>query len=217
MVKKADMTVSLDLASSLPLPLAVRLRLLASRIVAAVGAGACGRLEAERRFLEISRSQSNLIASICLSFAGDREEFEDLRQDTLLNIWRGIGSFRSQCSISTWVYRVALNTCVSSQRKRKSVDRRQEAFTEFYRELFDTSTMPVAEVLERTMKCRRAHIWWVAFAMPLVIIWAAALAYTMRVDIYMVYGILFGGAVGLVIGIRIMLDFMADYRRAMRK
>lgn len=81
----------------------------------------------------------------------------------------------------------------------------------------DTTTMPVAEVLERTMKCRRAHIWWAAFAMPLVIIWAAALAYTMRVDIYMVYGILFGGAVGLVIGIRIMLDFMADYRRAMRK
>lgn len=39
----------------------------------------------------------------------------------------------------------------------------------------------------------------------------------MRVDIYMVYGILSGGAVGLVIGIRIMLDFMADYRRAMRK
>lgn len=215
------MTVSLDLASSLPLPLAVRLRLWVSRIVAPVGAGACGRLEAERRFLEISRSQSNLIASICLSFAGDREEFEDLRQDTLLNIWRGIGSFRSQCSISTWVYRVALNTCVSSQRKRKSVDRRQEAFTEFYRELFDTSSVEeveryelmyrliarlppldksvllmwlddspyeeiarvtgmsrnaVASRLKRTMKCRRAHIWWAAFAMPLVIIWAAALA-----------------------------------------
>ena len=61
-------------------------------------------------------SYDNLIAGICLSFARSKEDFEDLRQDAYLNIWRGLGRFRAERAISTWIYRVTFNTCVSSQR-----------------------------------------------------------------------------------------------------
>ena len=87
-----------------------------------------------------------MIAMICLSFAGSKEDFEDLRQDALLNIWRGIGSFRRDSSESTWVYRVTLNSCISSRRKLKSGGRQAEAHNEFYRELFEDSS---AEEIER--------------------------------------------------------------------
>lgn len=97
-------------------------------------------------FMEITRLQGNLISSICLSFARTKEEFEDLRQDTLLNIWHGIGSFQGASNISTWVYRVTLNTCVSNFRKVSRSEKQEEALTEFYRELFDNST---AEEIER--------------------------------------------------------------------
>lgn len=128
------------------LPLGLRLRLLAARLMAAVGLESDNRREAQRRFMDITRNQGNLVASICLSFARTKEEFEDLRQDTLLNLWRGIDNFREACNISTWVYRVALNTCISSQKKHNTSTRQTEVFNEFYRELFDESN---AEEIER--------------------------------------------------------------------
>lgn len=128
------------------LPLSVKVRMCVARIMAMVSADAESRRAAEVCFREITRNQSNLIAMICLSFAGSKENFEDLRQDALLNIWRGIGSFRRDSSESTWVYRVTLNSCISSRRKLKSGGRQAEAHNEFYRELFEDSS---AEEIER--------------------------------------------------------------------
>lgn len=136
------MTISIDM----PLPLALRIRRLAADLMAAV----CGEQERQqsldRTFNELFRRHNNLIAGICLSFARTREEFEDLRQDSLLNLWNGLGRFRSECSTSTWVYRVVLNTCVSYGRRRYVSRRDEEAYREFYIELFDETS---AEELER--------------------------------------------------------------------
>ena len=82
------------------LPLGLRFRLFVARLLAATGLNTDRHCEAERRFNEITRNQGNLVASICLSFAGSREEFEDLRQDAFLNIWRGIDSFRAAVNCS---------------------------------------------------------------------------------------------------------------------
>jgi RNA polymerase sigma-70 factor (ECF subfamily) len=43
----------------------------------------------------------------------------DLFQETLINMWKGIDSFRDESKISTWIYRVALNTCLLQERKKK--------------------------------------------------------------------------------------------------
>lgn len=128
------------------LPVSVKVRMCVARIMTMVSADAESRRAAEVCFREITRNQSNLIAMICLSFAGSKEDFEDLRQDALLNIWRGIGSFRRDSRESTWVYRVTLNSCISSRRKLKSGGRQAEAHNEFYRELFEDSS---AEEIER--------------------------------------------------------------------
>lgn len=78
--------------------------------------GASGKLE--RRFGELIERYTPLIARICFSYAEGREEFEDLRQDVLINIWKGLGTFKEESMTVTWIYRVALNTCVSTIRKR---------------------------------------------------------------------------------------------------
>lgn len=44
-------------------------------------------------------------------------EAEDLLQEMLLQIWRGLSRFRGDCAIGTWCYRVALNTALSWRRK----------------------------------------------------------------------------------------------------
>ncbi len=52
-------------------------------------------------------------------FSHDEEEVNDLFQETLINMWKGIDTFREESKISTWIYRVALNTCLLQERKKK--------------------------------------------------------------------------------------------------
>jgi RNA polymerase sigma-70 factor (ECF subfamily) len=52
-------------------------------------------------------------------FSQDEDEVNDLFQETLINMWKGIDSFREESKISTWIYRVALNTCLLQERKKK--------------------------------------------------------------------------------------------------
>ena len=79
----------------------------------------------------------------------------------------------------------------------------------------DLSAMPVAEVLERTLKCRKIHLLWLAVAMPFAIFWCAVMAYDVHADIYLFYGICAGGVVGLIVGIRVLFRFLRDYRDAL--
>lgn len=45
----------------------------------------------------------------------------DLYQEVILNLWKAYPKFRKECKISTWIYRIALNTCISFIRKEKNV------------------------------------------------------------------------------------------------
>ena len=139
----------MTIASSIPLPFPLRLRVIAAYIVGTVCGDTEGRHYAERTFEELFRANNNLIAGICLSFARTKEEFEDLRQDSLLNIWNGIRNFRGDCRASTWVYRVVLNTCVSYKRRNSVSKREEEAYREFYGELFDDSSSEELECYEQ--------------------------------------------------------------------
>ncbi|MDE6637958.1 MAG: sigma-70 family RNA polymerase sigma factor [Muribaculaceae bacterium] len=74
----------------------------------------------ESLFAETVHAHDAMIRRICLGYAVNPQDLEDLYQDVLVNIWRGMPSFRSESSVSTWVYRIALNTCVSTLRTRSN-------------------------------------------------------------------------------------------------
>lgn len=75
--------------------------------------------EIEKEFEEAIILHGALIAKICYYFSSDSDEFKDLRQEVLYNIWKGWKNFRKDSKLSTWIYRVSFNTCVSFQRKEK--------------------------------------------------------------------------------------------------
>ena len=52
-------------------------------------------------------------------FAKDADEVNDLFQEVLINLWSGLGQFRGESKVDTWIYRVSLNTCISQDRKKK--------------------------------------------------------------------------------------------------
>lgn len=75
------------------------------------------RQEKEQLFTKIMDENSRLIYKLCFMYATDDDHLKDLQQETLINIWQGLDSFRGASKESTWVYRVCLNTCVSYIRK----------------------------------------------------------------------------------------------------
>ena len=73
----------------------------------------------EDRFEQLVQKHKSTIYTVCYMFSQDEDEVNDLFQETLINMWKGIDSFREKSKISTWIYRVALNTCLLQERKKK--------------------------------------------------------------------------------------------------
>ena len=72
----------------------------------------------EEQFAQLVREHKNTIYTVCYMFSHDTDEVNDLFQETLINMWKGIDKFREESKISTWIYRVALNTCLLQERKK---------------------------------------------------------------------------------------------------
>ena len=85
-----------------------------------------GKESREREFAALVREHKQTIYTVCYMFSQDEDEVADLFQDTLVNLWQGLDSFRHESKPETSIYRVALNTCVSADRKKKSALQRVE-------------------------------------------------------------------------------------------
>lgn len=107
--------------SKYPLPFSLRLRFGIRHILDSILRFALGiyrdKSSQEGIFTALLAREDANINRICFSYANSAIEFEDLRQDAIINIWRGMKSFRGESSESTWVYRVTINSCLSTIRK----------------------------------------------------------------------------------------------------
>ncbi len=74
---------------------------------------------AEKQFAQTITEHKSTIYTVCYMFSKDSDEVNDLFQETLVNLWRGFDGFEHRSDIRTWIYRVALNTCISLDRKRR--------------------------------------------------------------------------------------------------
>jgi RNA polymerase sigma factor (sigma-70 family) len=75
----------------------------------------------DKLFQEIFQANSRKIYHLCYGYTGDEDTANDLMQETFLKVWQNLDKFRNQSMISTWIYRIAVNTCLSHLR----VDKRQ--------------------------------------------------------------------------------------------
>lgn len=75
--------------------------------------------ETEQKFMTLLDAHRNIIYKVCLMFSDNNDGLNDIYQDVVLNLWRSFPEFRGDSKASTWIYRIALNTCVSQIRKVK--------------------------------------------------------------------------------------------------
>ena len=73
----------------------------------------------EREFEKIVAENKGTIYTVCYMFSNDSAEVADLFQETLINLWRGSGTFRGDSALNSWIWKVALNTCITFDRKKK--------------------------------------------------------------------------------------------------
>jgi RNA polymerase sigma-70 factor (ECF subfamily) len=70
-------------------------------------------------FNELMAAHEDRVFGICLRMLQDREAALDATQDTFLTVFRKADRYRAQAAFSTWLYRVAVNTCYDHLRRRK--------------------------------------------------------------------------------------------------
>ncbi len=71
-------------------------------------------------FEELVREHERKIYNLCFSTMGSAEDAADMAQETLLKAWRALQRFDGRSSLGTWLYRIAVNTCLDELRRRKN-------------------------------------------------------------------------------------------------
>jgi RNA polymerase sigma factor (sigma-70 family) len=74
-------------------------------------------LEVEKdKFISVIKDNQNLIYKICYSYCSNSENRKDLQQEILMQLWNSFSKFDGRVKISTWIYRIALNTAITFYR-----------------------------------------------------------------------------------------------------
>ncbi len=70
-------------------------------------------------FTKLYNDYSPGLLKLCLGYTGDKALAEDLLQETFIAVWNNLQKFRGDASMNTWIYRIAVNTCLSYLRKNR--------------------------------------------------------------------------------------------------
>jgi RNA polymerase sigma factor (sigma-70 family) len=70
-------------------------------------------------FLNIVTSNQGIIHKVCSIYCDTSEDREDLFQEIVAQLWRSYPTFRNESKVSTWMYRVSLNTAITHFKKNK--------------------------------------------------------------------------------------------------
>lgn len=71
----------------------------------------------QQHFLETIRQHNGILHKICRLYCHSAEDRQDLFQEIIAQTWKAFPTFRNESKISTWIYRIALNTAISDFRK----------------------------------------------------------------------------------------------------
>lgn len=69
------------------------------------------------------REHAAIISKICRAYTDTHDDYKDYFQEVCLQLWKAHESFQHQSALSTWVYRVSLNVCLTQfKRTKKRID-----------------------------------------------------------------------------------------------
>lgn len=81
-------------------------------------------------FEEIHKAYWPKVYRQCMGYMNNHDAAKDLAQETFIKVWQQLPQFRKESSISTWIFRIAVNTCLRQIEKDKKMPK-----SEFPREM----------------------------------------------------------------------------------
>src|SRR5690242_3806727 len=72
-----------------------------------------------KEFLTVVHENQKIIYKVCKTYRDSKEDQEDLFQEIVFQLWKSYPSFKGASKISSWMYRIALNTAIAIYRKQK--------------------------------------------------------------------------------------------------
>jgi len=73
----------------------------------------------QQEFIELIKENEGIIFKVTLVYSFKEEDQKDLYQEIVYQLWKSFDSFRGDSKISTWMYRIALNTSITYLKKEK--------------------------------------------------------------------------------------------------
>ena len=125
----------------------------------------------EKQFAALVKEQKSTIYGICFMFSKDKDEVDDLFQETLIHLWQGFEKFRNESKIETWVYRVTMNTCISMDRKEKKRGDRIPLAVDI--DLFDETDKDMEQVQMLYKRIQKLGV----FDRAIIMLWLENLSY----------------------------------------
>ena len=112
-------------------------------------------------FGEIVRRWERRIFALAYGMLGREEDARDATQETFMAAFRNLRGFRGEAKVSSWLHRIAVNQCITRQRRAKvrneaALDDETEKDAASFATPLETSPSRVVEGLERTVAVRRA-------------------------------------------------------------
>lgn len=73
------------------------------------------------QFNKIYKDNYQKVIGLCLGYVSGNEELaKELAQQVFIKVWENLKNFRNEAKFSTWIYRIAVNTCLQELRKKKN-------------------------------------------------------------------------------------------------
>lgn len=102
----------------------------------------------ETEFIQIVSAHAGLLYNVCKLYGRDEEDRKDLYQEIVLQLWRAFPTYRREAKLSTWMYRIALNTAISLFRR----ESRQPIRETFSDELLNVPQFTVSPEIDERMQ-----------------------------------------------------------------
>ncbi len=71
-------------------------------------------------FARLVRCHQGNVFNLAYRFSRDPQDAEELAQEIFFKVWRHARSFKGQAAFGTWLYRLAVNTCLNYRKKKKN-------------------------------------------------------------------------------------------------
>ncbi|MDR2206382.1 MAG: sigma-70 family RNA polymerase sigma factor [Flavobacteriaceae bacterium] len=100
----------------------------------------------EKEFLQLIKDNQGLIIKVSRLYTSSAEDEEDLFQEIVLQLWRSFDTFKGNSKISTWMYRVALNTAITTFRKKTKSPKTDELQDFHYKDFVEDDREKQAQI-----------------------------------------------------------------------